>query len=1604
MIIDIDDAKSLNDTHGHEEANKVWTALGTVIKDHFPEADVGRWGGEEFAIVLPKGEHAAADALLKAIPERVKIKGEPVTVSGGIGDNFKQADDNLYHSKQTGKNQIVVDNGTVEPYTIQGTPVGEKGYVTATDLRQVGQRAARLLGSSKVQRPEDRLALEGAIQAVDRIQSGNAGREANPVSQATDLSLQGKGPGSSEGIPSEAEKGNTAISDATPQDFAPSKLDQYILDQTPEQVTQLLHPSSEIPISSVPEHARPFVIEQRANNFSDELYSQRHKDNSENLSATNSEYDQNKKLSELHGELYDDLKNGFETWVGNTKVRHQGSYPGWKNDYAAITDQTRLTFGRVGISKKGQRIELSPTAKAWLSQKTPEFVEVGKTEQYPSPDDVVAKLQGSMNPEQFAKWAEQNPRAKEDFDYSDIEDQVSAYRKDLETQASQAPVVPLSTESSTLPAKTAPIEPTQMQLPGTEDNRTVTQKAIDAERQARDQQAKAAGVGTEGTPLFSANEREANATKQESLFPAGGSGNVAASVDKFAPREPAPAILEMPEIVQLAKQLTAKDPSVKPVLRAFNGTALGVFRNGTKDIELRADLFKEPEQAAKTLSHEIGHAVDYLPDETLKRGNILGRIATLKKYLKGTLDAVPENPGDFGFTPEDKINKPEIMKELKDLSQTWKPFDRSADAKFTAYRDKPKELYADAFSVLLNEPDLLKSDAPKFYRSMFAYMERKPLVKKAYEELLNRIGSGREQVLSERENLIREGYKQGEQKMADAQAVADSKKEGFVSNVKKLLWDSDQALASKIPKGIDPENNPLTRVRESRYMGSELENLYGNVSSKVLKPLYNSGLTKEDLGLYMQLRRASTEREALANPGGVGGKFAVTQLEALQKKLGPEKMMSLSDAAEQYWNIRNKLIIPRIDNGMFSKELMDKIKDNRNYATFNVLDHIGESTGGGGSGINASVKKQIGTLKNVSEPFTATVLKDSMLLRLAQKNETIKLAVQALGSEAKPSETRFVNNHHEAIEKDGADVRTVKYLENGKVKAFDIDKSIADVLDAPPALSNPAIQAITIPGRILKAVFVQYNPFWIARNVIRDALGTWRNFSRASVWNMAKFYTQVYPDAFKEVFKGQSSELLQQMKQEHAIFTGRNWSAKELGSAESELDRKMINFGVSPERYNENVTRPMNALMSGLRKYGSINNWGRLSEVAGKAAGFKMVKEKYPELGPHARAEAVRRRVGTPDFMTGGKARLIYNNLWLFSNVSKEGLRGAYESYASKLDSKAKFLAKVAVTDIVPNIMIKALETGALVGVGGLLGDYFSELQKKYKDIPENDKTNYYCIPLGSTESGKTVYMTIPKEQNTQMISNVMRKSLNFAEEKNPANFKEIISSASQQSPVGNINPLIEQLYNWNDFLQGSGDPKDFYKGREILTPTERLAGGWPAWKKMLEYTLGDMGANIWYKFPNDIRGYKSDFEKAYDIPVLGRGLNTFIRVSDRGQSEDLHDIIQEKRVENAKETLQIHDKINESIKNENTSEKEVKDLYRELKTGGYGRTLQEFKNTFRTELGKKSPDPVVRALVSARTQEEKDAVLKEVMDRQEIPESERKKFVWRYLKKLPLE
>jgi diguanylate cyclase (GGDEF)-like protein len=118
LISDIDNFKKYNDTNGHVEGDKVLHDVAQLFLNTTRESDmVFRYGGEEFAIILPQTDQAngqrAGERIVQATQSRTQV-----TVSVGLAtfpvdaqtqnDLVVSADKALYRAKASGKNRICV--------------------------------------------------------------------------------------------------------------------------------------------------------------------------------------------------------------------------------------------------------------------------------------------------------------------------------------------------------------------------------------------------------------------------------------------------------------------------------------------------------------------------------------------------------------------------------------------------------------------------------------------------------------------------------------------------------------------------------------------------------------------------------------------------------------------------------------------------------------------------------------------------------------------------------------------------------------------------------------------------------------------------------------------------------------------------------------------------------------------------------------------------------------------------------------------------------------------------------------------------------------------------------------------------------------------------------------------------------------------------------------------------------------------------------------------------------------------------------------------------------------------------------------------------------
>jgi diguanylate cyclase (GGDEF)-like protein len=130
-LVDIDHFKSVNDTHGHLVGDKALRAVTDALRSQLRAYDLaGRFGGEEFAILLPHAREADAHTVAErlrvhiaslSIPIRDNDESGPyvnVTISVGVAaldsasrelnDMLAAADAALYHAKETGRNKTHV--------------------------------------------------------------------------------------------------------------------------------------------------------------------------------------------------------------------------------------------------------------------------------------------------------------------------------------------------------------------------------------------------------------------------------------------------------------------------------------------------------------------------------------------------------------------------------------------------------------------------------------------------------------------------------------------------------------------------------------------------------------------------------------------------------------------------------------------------------------------------------------------------------------------------------------------------------------------------------------------------------------------------------------------------------------------------------------------------------------------------------------------------------------------------------------------------------------------------------------------------------------------------------------------------------------------------------------------------------------------------------------------------------------------------------------------------------------------------------------------------------------------------------------------------------
>jgi len=132
IMFDLDLFKKVNDTYGHDVGDQLLIHIVEIARGLVREADLlGRYGGEEFVILLPQTSLSDAQLIAERIRSSIEISplllesgtSIPITASFGVTSSFgssdfsfeslcKKADEALYRAKAEGRNQVVTFLGT----------------------------------------------------------------------------------------------------------------------------------------------------------------------------------------------------------------------------------------------------------------------------------------------------------------------------------------------------------------------------------------------------------------------------------------------------------------------------------------------------------------------------------------------------------------------------------------------------------------------------------------------------------------------------------------------------------------------------------------------------------------------------------------------------------------------------------------------------------------------------------------------------------------------------------------------------------------------------------------------------------------------------------------------------------------------------------------------------------------------------------------------------------------------------------------------------------------------------------------------------------------------------------------------------------------------------------------------------------------------------------------------------------------------------------------------------------------------------------------------------------------------------------------------------
>ena len=1042
----------------------------------------------------------------------------------------------------------------------------------------------------------------------------------------------------------------------------------------------------------------------------------------------------------------------------------------------------------------------------------------------------------------------------------------------------------------------------------------------------------------------------------------------------------------LPELVMFAREL-ARDVRV---VRGFRN-ALSGAKHRSGHLIFTADLFK-PEnvgQLAQIVAHEIGHLVDYLPTMTMKRGNVLGRLRTLHRFMKAS------------YTDADgrTVTNLKVRNELKKLSAAWRPWPDAHDEKYRAYRDSAKELYADAISVLFNNPEQLKWHAPTFYREFFANLDQKPDVKAAYFGLQELLSGTREELIARRRLGVQGMFAEADTKALDLEALRQAERQkargDFAYRMRLELVDKNIAVIDRIEareaQGIvqNPDDDARYFLKEMRHLGAKQHGFLNRTFQPMKDTLEAAGVSWSQFGeALMYARIASGDRTDMANPRGLDVAAVPEMLAAVRAELTDKGRTALDAALASFRAAVKGVSKDAFDAGLYTPDLYEKMAENPAWAAFRVVDYMHKD-------VTSTVHHQIGTVKDIQNPADATILKLLVTIRATEFNKMKTAVFASIPDESTPAVMGFDGKGMSPKPPEDAALELVEYREKGRRKGMYVPKDVAVAINNESIGGNLAVlEAVRFANaKWFRPVFTGINLSFQAANLLRDFQRTWMNTPGATLGSTLKYYAKAVPLARQRAFGPRAkptaknlavAKLLADATEARILGVTMNDLIAGRPKEDSLVEELFSQHGI--KRAGPPATGLTGPVMEVVDR---VEKLGNFIETLPKAASIYEMTSDGRQISDLDAAERafIREKVGSPDFLIGGTLKPITNEVALFSNAITQAIRADY-AIATTKGTRAPFWRKMAAAVMVPTLLTFAIEH--------LLGDDDDDdtgwgyVRRILRGVSEYDKTNFYIIPRGLDEHGNSRYWRIPRSDAGRLIGGVLRKGLLAA-----GGEVEVLQSAATvfdyitgQAP--GLTPSLGVLADTGRFLSGQNIYDDF-RSREVFSRDEMALPLPERAKKFIGYEIQQVGPSAIGRFiagdarPRDLTTGQVLLEMT---PVAGR----FYRISNYGLIERLRKAQKPVQASEARsrraETAAVAGAVQAYLKKappsrtqaaqETLARKVVKELYADLPQREQDEQFRDVKKKIRMGAARGGHDPVTTAVLSAQTTAQRVAIIAE--------------------------